>query len=221
MARVGRKERQILAILDRLKPDLVFLTGDYVQWKGSYEAALEFLSKITARNGVWAVLGDYDYSDARKSCLFCHKEGTGLPTSRHTVHFLRDYPQEIILSEGSFWLAGIDANGAFNSDSTRNPFSCNTKKPAIVLSHSPLAFDQIDENQNVLVLAGDTHGGQVPLPGWLWELLGYEKNARFGQGLFQQGQKQMFVSRGTGTSHLPIRIGRRPEVVILEFVDGR
>ena len=91
------------------------------------------------------------------------------------------------------------------------------ERPALILSHNPLVFEQMDKNQHVVVLAGDTHGGQIPLPSWAWEILGYEKNARYNQGYFQKGNKIMYVSRGIGTSHLPIRIFRRPEIVVLYF----
>ena len=96
-------------------------------------------------------------------------------------------------------------------------FTNDGKEPLILLSHNPLAFDTIRENQQVLMLAGDTHGGQIPLPSYLWKILGYEKCARYNQGLFENSEKKMFVSRGIGTSHLPMRILRRPEVAVLHF----
>ena len=68
------------------------------------------------------------------------------------------------------------------------------------------------------MLAGDTHGGQFALPSWLWNIIGYKKNAAYSQGLFEEGNKRMFVTRGIGTSHIPIRLFRRPEVVVLHFV---
>jgi predicted MPP superfamily phosphohydrolase len=74
--RIGSREQEILKILNELKPDFIFLTGDYVKWNGDYEAALIFLSQLKARIGIWGVLGDYDYSNSRKSCLFCHEVGS-------------------------------------------------------------------------------------------------------------------------------------------------
>lgn len=56
--------------------------------------------------------------------------------------------------------------------------------------HRPLVFDYVDSQQDLLLLAGDTHGGQIPLPGWLWGLLGYEKNARYNQGWFEAGPER-------------------------------
>jgi len=215
--KIGGREQKVLKLIDELKPDLIFLTGDYVKWDGDYEPALNFLAKLKAKIGVWAVIGDYDYSVSRKSCLFCHIPGTGKPTKRHNVHFLRNSVEQVNLPNGQLLIAGLDEgfeetflNGETLQSSIKNA-------PGIMLSHNPLSFDQLDKDQHVIVLAGDTHGGQIPLPSWVWGLLGYEKNARYNQGYFQDGKKKMYVSRGIGTSHLPIRILRRPEIVVFHF----
>lgn len=65
MNKIGRRELKVLNILDELNPDFIFLTGDYVKWGGNYEIALDFLSRLKAKFGVWAVMGDYDYSNSR------------------------------------------------------------------------------------------------------------------------------------------------------------
>lgn len=219
---VGKREKKVLELLRKLDPHILLLTGDYISWKGETGKALLFLSLLKARVGVWAVMGDYDYSRPRHSCLFCHEEGTGKPTRRHAVHFLKDAGERLRLPEGTVAIEGLDAEGG-------GPVSGRVKKiirpgnpavPTIVLSHSPLSFDLVGRGQNLLVLAGDTHGGQVPLPAWLFNVLGYDKNVSYNQGFFQKGRKKLFVSRGIGTSHLPMRILRPPEVVVFHFKNG-
>ncbi len=214
--KIGKREKKILKILDDLKPDLIFLTGDYVGWGGDYEPALTFLSSLKAKIGVWAVMGDYDYSSSRKSCLFCHEQGSGKFTERHKVRFLRNEIEQVSLPDGYAWLGGSDPEAEFNYMTNEGIRFLEEKTPSIILSHSPLIFDRVLD-QDVLILAGDTHGGQIPFPSWLWGILGYEKSALYNQGLFQEGQKKMYVSRGIGTSHLPIRFLRPPELVVLHF----
>ncbi|MEE8383153.1 MAG: metallophosphoesterase [Thermodesulfobacteriota bacterium] len=214
--KIGKREKKILKILDDLKPDLIFLTGDYVGWGGDYEPALTFLSSLKAKIGVWAVMGDYDYSSSRKSCLFCHEQGSGKFTERHKVRFLRNEIEQVSLPDGYAWLGGSDPEAEFNYMTNEGIRFLEEKTPSIILSHSPLIFDLVFD-QDVLILAGDTHGGQIPFPSWLWGILGYEKSALYNQGLFQKGQKRMYVSRGIGTSHFPIRILCPPELVVLHF----
>ena len=210
------KSSELVDVIQSLRPDLILLSGDYVKWNGNYDDALNFLSRITAKDGVWAVMGDYDYSRSRNSCLFCHEPGSGNPTKRHRAKFLRNSVDRIETINGPLWIGGIDNEGdAFFSKETLS--FLNDKGPIIILSHSPLIFDLLDWDRDVLVLAGDTHGGQIPLPSWLWQFLGYEKNAKYEQGGFREGKKRMYVSRGIGTSHFPMRFLRPPEVTVLHF----
>ena len=214
---IGEREEKILAIIKRLQPDLIFLTGDYVTWNGDYGPALTLFSRLKARNGVWAVMGDYDYSCSRKSCLFCHERGSGSFVKGHDVRFLRNRVERICLKDGSVWLGGIDPGAEFDFSNHEKVSLPEGKTPAIILSHSPLIFDCIDQDQDVLILAGDTHGGQICLPPWLWNVLGYKKCSLYRYGLFQKGRKMMYVSSGIGTSHVPIRLFQPPEVVVFHF----
>lgn len=214
---IGPFEERLLEVATGIAPDMIFLTGDYMPWRGDIAPALEFLSRLQAKNGVWAVMGDYDYSNSRQSCLFCHAPGSGEVTQAHQVQFLRNSVSRIDLGAGSLMIGGIDGEAFRAFDAGYESLSGDRKSGMILLSHSPLVFDYVDSAQDLLVLAGDTHGGQIPLPGWLWGLLGYEKNARYNQGWFENGRSRMFVTRGVGTSHLPLRIMRRPEVVVYHF----
>jgi predicted MPP superfamily phosphohydrolase len=209
MSKIGCREKRVLKIIDEIKPDLIFLTGDYVKWKGDYKASLDYLSQIKAKAGAWAVMGDYDYSNSRQSCLFCHERGTGTSTSRHSIQFLRNNFEGVSLSGGTIFIGGIE-----QGEGSGVP---EIEAPSIILSHSPLLFDEVDASSDILMLAGDTHGGQVPLPRWFWKLIGYEKTAKYSHGLFREGNKMLYVSRGIGTSHFPIRLLRRPEVVVFHF----
>jgi uncharacterized protein len=216
---IGKREQKILKILDDLKPDIIFLTGDYVKWKGNYEAALTFLSRLRAKIGIWGVLGDYDYSCSRMSCLFCHVEGSGEFTKNHQVHFLRNITEMVHLPQGPIWISGIEKEEINTSSILKSLQFLKNKKPVIILSHNPLSFELLDKDHNIFMLAGDTHGGQIPLPfsPWLLRLAGYEKNASYSQGYFKNGNAKMYVSRGIGTSHIPIRLFRKPEIVVLHF----
>lgn len=172
IGKIGRREQKVLKIVEDLEPDFVFLTGDYVEWRGDYEVALTFLAGLQAKIGTWAVMGDYDYSQSRKSCLFCHEAGSGKPTPRHEVRFLKNSFEQVNLPDGAFWIGGLDRDAELPFSSDRISLPEKVKEPAIILSHSPLAFDLLDEDQDVLILAGDTHGGQIPLPSWVWGILG-------------------------------------------------
>ncbi|MCJ8503037.1 metallophosphoesterase, partial [Desulfatitalea alkaliphila] len=214
---MGAREARVLEVVGDIGPDMIFLTGDYIPWVGDAGPAIDFLARLRAPDGVWAVMGDYDYSDGRQSCLFCHAPGSGAPTQAHGVRFLRNAAERVALGDGEIYVGGVDGDAFQAFDGWREFLEGDADTAAILLSHSPLVFDDLDGERSVLVLAGDTHGGQIPLPGWLWGLLGYEKNARYNAGWFERGKSRMYVSRGLGTSHLRLRLLRRPEVVVIAF----
>jgi len=218
---IGKRERKVLEIVDQLQPDFIFLTGENIYWDVSYQPALKFLERLHAKVGIWGVMGDYDYKNSRQSCLFCHEPDSGRIDTHKNVHFLRNSFEEIEVGAHSIRFGGIDnyqtegiKRAVFNSQIT-SPI------PTLILCHNPLEFDALQQYSEVMMLSGDTHGGQLPLPSFLWRLIGYEKNAKYNYGLFRIGTNQLFVSRGIGFSHVPIRFCRKPEVVLIKFVSNQ
>ena len=53
---LGKREQEVLDILEQLRPDIIFLTGDYVAWKGRLSTCLEFSLQTACKN---RHLGDY------------------------------------------------------------------------------------------------------------------------------------------------------------------
>jgi predicted MPP superfamily phosphohydrolase len=86
--------------------------------------------------------------------------------------------------------------------------------PTILLTHRPDAVLHPAARCADLVLAGHTHGGQVALPGWGPILRHTRLPRRAAAGLSWPSPGQaLVVSRGLGTSELPVRFWARPEVV--------
>lgn len=86
--------------------------------------------------------------------------------------------------------------------------------PAILLAHRPDVVLAPEAARFGLVLAGHTHGGQVALPG-IGPILRHTRLPRrqaAGLSWPRPGQA-LVVSRGLGTSELPVRFASRPEVV--------
>jgi predicted MPP superfamily phosphohydrolase len=86
--------------------------------------------------------------------------------------------------------------------------------PTILLTHRPDAVLHPAARRADLVLAGHTHGGQVALPRWGPILRHTRLPRRAAAGLSWPFPGQaLVVSRGLGTSELPVRFWARPEVV--------
>jgi predicted MPP superfamily phosphohydrolase len=214
--------RQALRTLEEARPDMILLAGDYVAWRSgreAYQRALDFLSRLQAPLGVYAVLGDADRSSSRYACLFCHEPGTGSPTGRHRVKFLGNSSQTLDLPAGRLRLVGLDPGlAAVSGPGLRALLAGDT--PTILLSHSSRVYRWIDAAKPVLTLSGDTHGGQVRLPAWFWLRARLKPDPGHMEGYFTDGNKSLFVTRGVGTSHVRFRLGEPPQLVIFRFPGG-
>jgi len=217
ISKVGKLEASVLKTIEQINPDMIFLTGDYVKWKSDIQPALQFLSRLKAKYGVFAVMGDYDYSDSKTSCLFCHEKASSKPTKQHNVTMLRNSLQRINIGSQIVNVAGMDEEYDDLNGFKEIKDMADQGEPLLVLSHTPFAFDKFTGKDRVFLFSGDTHGGQVRLPSWVFKILGYEKNVKYNYGLFRKGHKTMYVTRGIGTSHFPFRLFCQPEIVVFRF----
>ena len=82
----------------------------------------------------------------------------------------------------------------------------------ILLAHDPRRLAEASRLGIPLVFAGHTHGGQIVLP-----LIGAPAAARYPvvSGIGRRGNTTMFVSRGLGTTALPLRLNCPPEVAVI------
>jgi hypothetical protein len=93
-----------------------------------------------------------------------------------------------------------------------------SKGPRLVLSHHPdvvLDLALIGAPPPALVVAGHTHGGQVAIPGIGPLFTSSRLPRRLARGFGSWRGIPLFVTVGVGTSVLPLRLGVRPEVVVL------
>ncbi|MDA8198198.1 MAG: metallophosphoesterase [Thermaerobacter sp.] len=113
------------------------------------------------------------------------------------------------------WLVGVPDLGRGRPAWPRPP----ADGPTVLLSHRPDAILAPQASPCHVVLAGHTHGGQVALPG-IGPILRHSRLPRrqtMGLVAWPDG-RSLVVSRGLGTSELPVRFGARPEVVRVRFV---
>lgn len=200
--------------VNAMNADLVLLGGDYAT---DSESAINFfrnLPRISARYGVYAVMGNHDRTvpESNLTHLRSAMYNAGVTPLVNEVDSIR-------IGQSSIYIAGIDdVNngwpdlGAVTSQLRQEDF-------VIFLSHSPeiiqSALQASDRNGRRgnwfdLGLFGHTHGGQVALLG---QYLGISKvEGRYEQGWLRENRSDILVSRGVGTSILPIRFLRRPQI---------
>lgn len=92
---------------------------------------------------------------------------------------------------------------------------------SLLVQHSPGFFDIAEVGQRMrngrfeLCLSGHAHGGQIAFRGWApFRPVG---SGRFVAGFYNMPGCRLFVSKGVGTSVLPMRWGAAPEVIVFDL----
>jgi hypothetical protein len=196
-----------VSLVNRLHPDLIVLTGDYVSHSRSYiSGCAEALGDLHACSGVYAVLGNHDFWTSASAVETAFRQ--------RGIELLRNTHTHVGKGGDSLTLVGIDDLTLGEDDLQAAVRGVNGKHPKLLLSHNPNIIWQAAEAHIDLVLSGHTHGGQINLPSWrrrarrFWPYL---------RGHGQLGQTQIYVNRGLGTVIVPVRFKCPPEITVIEL----
>ena len=201
-------ERAVATAL-ALEPDIVLLGGDYISHSGRYAQGLVgLLRPLAAPDGVYAVLGNHDH--------YVSAELVRSKLSEAGVKELRN--ASVVLRRGGAELAvgGVGEMRFDVIDFEATAAGLAASVPRIVVSHDPDVFAYWPAGIRLdLMLSGHTHGGQAHLP-----LLGppyvpSQFGFRYLSGHFQDGDRQLYVSRGVGAITLPVRWRCPPEATLI------
>ena len=211
--------REAVEEINRAKPDVVLLTGDYVSaevlprnltlraaWQcGSLLSRLECARR-------YAIFGNHD--------IWLGEEHVGEALTSHGITVLRNSYLPLERDGSRMWIAGIDDPVCGQPDPDKTiPSSIRNRKgePVILMCHAPDYVDELRDHpagQAVsLVLSGHTHGGQIRLP-FVGALHLPPGGRNYVEGLFQVGSMQLYVNRGIGSVGVPFRFDCRPEITI-------
>jgi len=197
-------------LANRLRPDLVALTGDYVTLSPDYIWPLaQAVGKLRARLGVFAVLGNHDFQvDPDEVTRALRAQG---------VRVLRNSHYALRIRSATLWLVGVDDLWWKADDLGAALDSVPSRDPKILLCHNPLGIHAASERSVDLVLSGHTHGGQVRLP-VVGSVYGRSKlGKRFVEGWNRLNGTQIYVSRGIGKVLVPLRVGCPSEIACLRL----
>ena len=217
---IGRREKKVIEILKKEKPDLIFITGDLIAFRGSYEPVMDFLQEIKAPLGVFAILGNTEYSNENGSCIFCHREKSKELAERAGRYFLRNSSQGLKINGRMVNIIGLDDPVGKRSSLMEATRGMDPGNPSVLLAHSPEVFEEALRSGIDLLLCGHTHGGQIFLAGYLAKSFPLMDPAfLYLEGFFREGNTLLHVNRGIGTSFLPFRLGVKPEVTFFTFAN--
>jgi uncharacterized protein len=114
------------------------------------------------------------------------------------------------------WVAGV-ADARHRFPDIRGAVSKAPADAAVLLAvHDPDLFPHVP-GRVALTVSGHLHGGQVNVPLIRRAVIPSRYGDRYLAGHIVEGGRHLYVSSGLGTSGLPLRLLRRPEVPVLRL----
>ena len=208
--RNGRFVRRVVDMLLELKADIVFVAGDlYDGVAGDFEKLAQPWSDLVsspqaAALGVYYIAGNHEEFYRNAEYL--------PPLQRAGIQVLNNEKVEV----DGLQLIGVHYRDAVNPESYRatlRSMKLDRARASVLLLHAPVRLPISEEEGISLQLSGHTHGGQF----FPWTLIAKRVWNKFIHGLQRFGSLQVYTTYGTGTWGPPLRLGTRPEIVLITF----
>lgn len=222
---------ELTGIINSLDADAVLFGGDIINVHHSElsSSVLNELSRLKARDGVYAVLGNHDTGAYIKNSNKGKREAniTNLVAKMESAGWvvLRDSTEYICRGNDSIAITGIDygenlleykhsmdaVNGVDLGSIYKNvPDSVFN----ITISHLPQLWHSLcDGGYSDLTLSGHIHSMQIKIAGLSPAALMYDEWT----GLYSREKGKLYINDGIGCVGYLARVGARPEITLIEL----
>ena len=221
---IGGREHLLSAVVDTINaqsPDMVVFAGD-LQNREPQEVRpfVDVLGGIKAKDGVFSVIGNHDYSDYIEATPDIKAEN-----EKETRELERKMGWRLLVNEhevvrrgsDSIVIAGLDNDG----DGKKFPQRGDVRKAlegvsdsafVVMAEHDPTCWRRkiLPESRAQLTLSGHTHAMQFMIGNWSPASFVYKEWG----GLFSEGARALIVSTGIG-GFIPFRFGVPGEIVVI------
>lgn len=222
--------KNVLESTRKLRPDLIMITGDFINDKCRHkDKMLDYGKNLAEIAPVYYITGNHERRLENFEEIMAELCGIGF-------NVLLDEIAEVKINGSVINILGLDENQASfeaYAERKKGTFRYKDESPLlheleekkgfkIVLSHFPENFEIVEQMNYSkydfdLQLSGHAHGGQFILP-FIGPVLSP------GQGLFPKYAKGSFgerpkliVSRGIGNAEFPFRLFNHPEIVAIRL----
>ncbi len=206
---------RIRSVAEAEKPDVILITGDYINRASHVPAFLRYLSRACGGFRTIICLGNHDYR-----AFGSNKAGL--------ERFIRDIEEQqaevlvnrtvILEKDGKKYnIVGIDDLRRGRPDIDKALEGCISGAPKIAITHNPDIVLSMRSKTVDYIFAGHFHGGQIWMPCNLeFILLRNDQLCRMGlkRGLGRVNGIKVYLNRGLGNGVVPLRFMSRPEILI-------
>ncbi|MFQ5639054.1 MAG: metallophosphoesterase [bacterium] len=211
-----RRVMRYIKKVNKLQPDVIFFTGDLVGSDLKFaEAASQWLSKLTAKEGIYACLGDHDINQSS------HKVRQSL--QKNGIMLLEDRNQFIPLGNESLLVTVLTNVSGKRPNLDKVNFLMGQQPRGVLdflVTHQPTEsiVELAAERGYHIFLAGHTHGGQI-VP----QIFGITFSAARFETQYYRGSSHLErmlvnINNGLGFSLAPIRYNAPAEVSLIKII---
>jgi uncharacterized protein len=220
-------------MIANLNPDLIFFTGDLVNYRSSEVIPfIPLLKSLHAPLGIYSILGNHDYGD------YIHWPNPEARVSDfdQLLSYQRQFGWHVLRNENillnwrgnDFTLVGVEnwsAKARFHRYGDLNKAMEGTEHRqvplTILLSHDPSHWDAETRSHFpgiYLTLSGHTHGMQMGVDNRYFKWSPIKYLYKRWAGLYQEQNQFLYVNRGFGYIGYEGRLGVLPEITLFEWV---
>ena len=217
----------IVELINTQKCDAILFTGDLVNHQsGELDGFRRDLSKLHAPDGVYAVMGNHDYS----MYIDYPNESERDADVKELQRRVRSYGWTLLLNDhrvlrrgnDSLIIAGVENDGLppwpSLGDLPKTMKGLKRSCFTVLMSHDPTHWRRniIPQTSIQLTLSGHTHAGQFKVFGWSPVAFRYKEWS----GAYIEGNQVLNVSDGVGAVMFPFRFGAWPEINVITLRRG-
>ena len=214
--------RRAVNKINALEPDMIAFTGDLVTMgPEELDGLQDILATLRAKDGVYSILGNHDYSEyrrwdsqqAKREALEELKRRVGEMGWR----LLLNENEAIVRGEDKLSVIGVENISGNRSFRTYGDLQKALKgadgEYKVLLSHDPTHWraEVVGKSDIDLTLSGHTHAMQISLLGWSPASLMYDEY----RGLYSEGNQHLYVNVGLGQTAVNARFGATPEITLI------
>ncbi|MDC0827077.1 metallophosphoesterase [Lactococcus petauri] len=170
---------------------------------------INIFSGLNVNIGKYAVWGNHDYGGGAARIYRTVMESSGFQILKNNGTTIP------LTSNKKIFIGGID-DGLLGTPSIKDMLDFRDEANySIVLAHEPELAEELIGTGTQLVLSGHSHGNQVNLP---INLFHHSLSKKYTRGFYDfDGRTKLYVNKGLGTTHLPLRFGSIPEISVFEL----
>ena len=194
---------KVIKEINKIKPDLLFITGDYFDGTCPYpEVYAKELKNLNPPDGIVFINGN-------------HETYEGLDRINEALNGIDlYYLEDKLVNINGLNILGLAyplrATGRDVSEALK---MLDPNEPNIMLYHEPRYIKEAKAAGVNLQLAGHTHRGQF----WPHNFFTWLIYNKYHYGLHTDGDHTIYTTSGTGTWGPPLRVGSKAEIVKINF----